>query len=69
VTSRHLTGGAERSQPEPAARDAPRADDRALLATCVAAAVRATEIIRALSADAGAVTWEEKFSSATPTRR
>jgi myo-inositol-1(or 4)-monophosphatase len=37
-----------------------RADDRALLATAVAAAVRATEIIRARSADLAAIIWQEK---------
>ena len=33
---------------------------RELLATCLAAAVRAVEIIRARATDLGAITWEEK---------
>jgi myo-inositol-1(or 4)-monophosphatase len=57
------------SQPEPSqataplARDSsapPHAERRALLATCVAAAVRGADVIRGFGSRRGALEWEEK---------
>src|SRR5918999_2507739 len=57
------------SQPEPSQATAPRARDsaplthaerRALLATCVAAAVRGAEVIRGFGDRRGSLEWEEK---------
>lgn len=50
----------EPSQATEAARKPPRSDARALLATCVAAAVRGGEIVRAGAADLSRLTWDVK---------
>lgn len=57
MTSRHSTGASEARQ----ASDA--RDHRQLLASAVAAAVRATDIIRARSADLRRLTWQEKSTT------
>ena len=50
----------EGSQATNAARQSSRADARALLATCVAAAVRGGEVVRAGAADLSRLTWDVK---------
>ena len=54
MTSRNVTGASNAGQ----ATDA--RERRALLATAVAAAVRASEVIRARAADLRSLTWQEK---------
>ena len=50
----------ERAMAPVARTSSAREDERALLATCVAAAVRASEVIRRAAADLSAVHWELK---------
>ncbi|HVA57320.1 MAG: inositol monophosphatase family protein [Gemmatimonadaceae bacterium] len=48
------------SQAKSAGASTPRADHRALLTTCVAAAVRGGEVLRAGAANLGQLTWDVK---------
>src|SRR5487761_2734991 len=50
----------EPSQATPTLSDAARVERRALLATCVAAAVRGAEIVRAGAANLDQLTWDTK---------